>query len=290
MELATDFTGQDVTAAEIVRELARLRGESSVEGAPTLRTSMMTHLAWVPRKWLERATAVLEGMGERHPSRTILLVPEPDAGSDGLDADLSLECFPLAGQGRHVCAEVVQLTLRGRIASAPASVVAPLLVADLPVFCRWRGEPPFGTDELEQMVGLVDRLVVDSSEWDDLPYAYTKLQRLFEQTVVSDIAWSRTLGWRRSLAARWPGIADLRTLKVAGPQADALLLAAWLRTRLDRDVELRHDEANELRAIEVDGEAVEPPPGEAETPSDLLSNELDRFGRDRVYEETVRSL
>ena len=50
---------------------------------------------------------------------------------------------------------------------APASIVTPLLVTDLPVFLRWRGELPFGAPELEQMVGVCDRLVVDSREWKD---------------------------------------------------------------------------------------------------------------------------
>ena len=31
------------------------------------------------------------------------------------------------------------------------------------------------------------------------------------------------------------------------------------------------------------------PPGERPDPADLLSDELDRFSRDRVYEEAVRS-
>ena len=71
------------------------------------RTSVMTHIAWVPREWLEAARRRLAGLAERHPSRTILLVPEPDE-PDGLDAQLSLVCFPLGE--RPVCAEVIQLT------------------------------------------------------------------------------------------------------------------------------------------------------------------------------------
>src|SRR5205823_68198 len=82
---------------------------------------------------------------------------------------------------------------------APASIVQPLLVSDLPVFCRWRGEPAWGSPELDQLVALADRLVVDSGEWDDLPYAYTHLAGLFERTAVSDIAWGRSLGWRLRL-------------------------------------------------------------------------------------------
>ena len=84
-------------------------------------------------------------MAERHPSRTLLLVPRPDDEPTGIDAELSIRCFPIGD--RAVCGEVIELTLRGNRAAAPASIVLPLLISDLPVFCRWRGEPPFGSPE-----------------------------------------------------------------------------------------------------------------------------------------------
>ena len=43
------------------------------------------------------------------------------------------------------------------------------------------------------------------------------------------------------------------------------------------------DDADELTAIAVDGEPCAPP-HERVTGSDLLSDELDQFGRDPVYE------
>src|SRR4029077_7604425 len=145
----------------------------------------MTHIAWVPARWQAVAEETLAGMGERHPSRTILLVPRPGAPTDGLDAQLSLRCFPVGD--RAIGGEVIELELRGRRAVAPASIVEPLLISDLPVFCRWRGEAPFGSTEFVQMVGTVDRLVVDSAEWDDPRYA--ELAEIFDRVAVSDIAW-----------------------------------------------------------------------------------------------------
>ena len=43
---------------------------------------------------------------------------------------------------------MISLRLCGARAAAPASVVMPLLVSDLPVFLRWRGPLPFGAAEL----------------------------------------------------------------------------------------------------------------------------------------------
>ncbi len=243
----------------------------------------MTHIAWVPAQWQVAAEETLAGMGERHPSRTLLLVPRPEK-DDGLDALVSIRCFPVGE--RAVCGEVIELELRGRVAEAPASIVLPLLISDLPVFCRWRGEPPFGSSELEQMVGVVDRLVVDSQEWDEL--RYDELAQIFDRVAVSDIAWRRTESWRFALAHEWPKIAD-REIEVRGPRAEATLLRGWLSARLGRrldDIELA--EADTV-GVQLDGEDMPRPRPLYATPSDLLSAELDQFSRDRMYEEAVRS-
>ena len=201
-----EWTGEAATIAEIERELGDLRRAASGErGSPTLRTSVMTHLAWVPEEWLGAALETLAGLAERHPSRTIILVPDPDAPRSALDAEVSLRCFPLDEREREVCSEVIQLRLRGGRAKAPASVVMPLLISDLPVFCRWRGQPPFGAPEFEQLV------------------------------------------------------------------------------------DLDHEPADEIERIAINGEELQTPPRKRRDASDLLSEELDRFTRDRVFEAAARA-
>jgi hypothetical protein len=275
-----DWTGTDVSIAQIERELARLRYASAAESAqPNLRTSVMTHIAWVPPAWLGAAEETLAGMAERHPSRTLLLVPHPEA-ADGIDADLSIRCFPVGD--RAVCGEVIELALRGSRSQAPASIVLPLLISDLPVFCRWRGEPPFGASPFEQLVDIVDRLVVDTAEWSGP--CCGALAGLFERTAVSDIAWARTAKWRAELASFWPSIRE-QEIYVRGPRAEATLLRAWLGVRLGRP--MRAVEPAPDLGVRLGGEELVTPLGSQPTPSDLLSAELDRYGRDPVYEEAV---
>jgi Glucose-6-phosphate dehydrogenase subunit len=285
------WSGEDVRLADVGAALSKLRAGSKRTGRPpSLRTSVMTHLAWVPEGWEDEARAALAGMGERHPSRTMLLFPKPDAGVDGIDADVSLELYAVPGAERDVCSEVVELRLRGKRAKAPASIVEPLLISDLPVFLRWRGEPAWESQELDQLVRITDRMIVDSTEWDDLPYPYTRLTQLFDRTAVSDIAWARTARWRTLLASLWPDVANVGTIRVHGTAAQAHLLAGWLRSRLGRsDIALEHVEAKRLEGIDLDGEPVAFPPGDPPTPSDVLSDELDRFARDPVYEAAVRA-
>jgi hypothetical protein len=285
--IAKDWTGEDVSIAQIERELARLRSESADDGAqPNLRTSVMTHIAWVPPEWQSVAEETLAGMAERHPSRTLLLVPQPEE-PDGLDALLSLRCFPVGD--RAVCGEVIELTLRGGRAAAPASIALPLLISDLPVFCRWRGEPDWGSTEFEQLTGIVDRLIVDSTEWGDLPEAYASLAELFSKVAVSDIAWERTERWRSLLASLWPDIRTVGEIRVQGTPAQGYLLAGWLRSRLGHEVAVEIEERDRLEGIDLDGEPAPFPPGQPPNASDVLSAQLDRFGRDRIYEESVRA-
>jgi hypothetical protein len=276
------------SVAEIERDLAGLRA-AGLDDPTWLRTSVLTHVVWAPHSWRDAAEETLAGLAERHPSRTILLVPEPDADDDELDAEVDVRCFSLPGQEHHVCSEVIQLHLRGRRREAPASIVAPLLLVDLPAFLRWRGEPPFGDPAFEGLVDLADRLVVDSTEWEELPARYAGLAALFDRAAVSDIAWARTSRWRAALASMWPGIADVSRIRVTATPAQAHLLAGWLRSRLGRDVALELEPAEKLLGVEVDGAPAPFPPGDPPSPSDLLSDELDRFGRDPVYEEAVRA-
>jgi Glucose-6-phosphate dehydrogenase subunit len=266
------------SVAAIEHELAQLRSDSG-----DLRTSVMTHVAWAPPEWQDAARQTLAGLAERHPSRTLLLFPQED-GRDELEAEVSLQCFTLPELERNVCTEVIEVRLHGERAEAPASVVLPLVLPDLPVFLRWRGQPPFGEGAFEQLVDVVDRLVVDSREWPDAPACYDRVLPYFERVAVSDIVWTRTLRWRRAIAHLWP--LEPNELQVAGPLPEASLLAGWLRSRLERDVELRHEDADHVQRLALDGREVHAREDRM-TPSDLLSHELDRFSRDVVYESAV---
>ena len=266
------------SVAEIEHELARLRSDSM-----TLRTSAMTHVAWAPPEWQEASRETLAGLAERHPSRTLLLFPRAD-GRDELDADVSLQCFSLPELERTVCTEVIEVRLHGDRAQAPASVVLPLALPDLPIFLRWRGQPPFGEAPFEQLLDAVDRLVVDSREWSDAPGCYAELASYFDRVGVSDIVWTRTLRWRRAIARLWP--LEPSELHVVGPVAEAALLAGWLRSRLDRTIALRCDEADRIELLALDGREVQARE-ERLTPSDLLSLQLDRFSRDPGYEAAI---
>jgi hypothetical protein len=115
------------------------------------------------------------------------------------------------------------------------------------------------------------------------------LTDIFDRVAVSDIAWARTGRWRPMLASLWPEIANVERIRVQGTAAQAHLLAGWLRSRLQHPVELEHEPSDRLVGVDLDGEPAPFPPGDPPTGADVLSEELDQFGRDRIYEEAVGS-
>jgi glucose-6-phosphate dehydrogenase assembly protein OpcA len=274
--------------ADIERSLARQRARQRDDSVPELRTSTLTHVVWAPPRWLAKAQSTLAGLAERHPARTIFLIPEPGR-LDRVEAAATVYDFAVR-EGREVLSEVIEIRLRGRPAEHPASIVLPLLISDLPAYCRWRGEPLWEGSALAEILGVCDRFVVDSAEWSRPERGYRRLLSLFDEIAVSDLAFRRTLGWRVRLAELWPGIRKIRELRVAGPDADAALLAGWLQSRLRREITLRATRAASVGRVTVDGVHVEQPAGAAPGGSELLSAELDVLARDRVYEAAVRTV
>ena len=276
-------TLRNVAVDEIERRLDTLADREAEQ-----RTSVLTHMVWAPPEWARAVERVMAGLGARVPSRTLILHPDPKAGADRIDARIQHHCLPEVGES--ICAEVVHLWLRGRTARVPGSVVVSLLLPDLPAFLRWRGKPPFGKPEFEELVEVADRLIVDSREWQGHPGSLRRIAEVFDRITVSDLAWARTLRWRAGLADLWPDIKQARSLHVTGRKAEALLLGGWLRSRLRKELTVRHTEASLIRRVEVDGRSVRPAHLPAASASDLLSEQLEVFGRDRVYEAAVRAV
>ena len=142
---------------EIEREVAALRIAPGSD-VPYQRTSVMTHTAWVPPEWVEAADDVLAGLAERHPSRTIVLVPEPER-EDGLEAQVDVEIFP-SGEGRQICAETIRTVhmdflyggaFRTGLPEAYERLILDAMLGDATLFTR--------IDEVEEQWALVDAIV-----------------------------------------------------------------------------------------------------------------------------------
>ena len=166
---------------EIEREVAALRIAPGSD-VPFQRTSVMTHTAWVARVGGGGGRRPLRA-GRAPPSRTIVLVPEPDR-EDGLEAQVDVEVFPSGEDARSVPRRSGSGWGQARVGAGQRRAAAlPAGSAGLP---PWRGVPAFGGDSFESLVDVVDRLIVDSTEWPELPGA------MRNSSASSTVSWSRT--------------------------------------------------------------------------------------------------
>ncbi|MCA1572175.1 MAG: glucose-6-phosphate dehydrogenase assembly protein OpcA [Chloroflexi bacterium] len=231
------------------------------KGLPHGRASVLNLLVTVvDEEAAERVVRTMVGLGVRHPSRAIVLVPQH--GSDGppIDARISTHCNDVAGGGDRVCYEEVVLTVRGEAAEHLSGIVAPLLIHDLPTHIWWPGDPPWGDPVFEQLVEMGDRVIVDSGDFTDLLRAMRRTSTLRRRSGVGDLSWER-LGWWQELTAQFfdaprfrrylPNLSRLHVRYALpppasrrhdededvapgtpAPMAQALLYSGWIATRL----------------------------------------------------------
>lgn len=221
--------------------------ETAYPGA--VRTSILNLVIYAGTP--ERAERISQDMARhprRHGSRTILLIAERDRPGSSVDAVASVRCSAVESDAPPLCYEEITVTGVGRVADHLSSVVIPLLVAELPTYLWWPGQPPFGHRVFNQMLGVADQLLIDSSQFASPGDGLAHLARLSRaQQGVDDLNWGRLAPWREVIAQFFDGTAwepyayGLRSLHLtfgSGPDAaraataTTLLLAGWIGSRL----------------------------------------------------------
>jgi glucose-6-phosphate dehydrogenase assembly protein OpcA len=167
--------------------------------------------------------------GREHPSRVLAVIPRKPRADSRLDAEIRV--------GETGPGETILLRLYGPLAQHADSVVAPLLVPDVPVVTWWPDE--VRASPVTAALGAVaQRRVTDAASNDSPRDMLLRLAELY-QPGDTDLSWTRATPWRSLLASTldqpYP---DLLSGSVAAeadnPTAD--LIAAWLRLRLGVDV------------------------------------------------------
>jgi glucose-6-phosphate dehydrogenase assembly protein OpcA len=280
---------------------ALLRARRSA-GSPAMGMVLTLIIVCDEDEYAEALEASMQA-GREHPSR-ILLVVTGHGRQSSLAAEVRI--------GEGMPGEVVIVRMVGQVASHPASVIRPLLLADSPVVVWWPGKSPadLGSDELAQ---LAVRRLTDAS------HAARPLQALRVRATNyipgdTDLSWTRLTPWRALLAAsldQYP--ARIKSVVVeaerGNPSAD--LLAAWLLARLKVEVERRVSDGPGITAVRMTTAAGDialtrpdgllasyAVPGQPERlvalkrrdVSELITEELRRMDADNVFEHTVKTL
>ena len=231
---------ETLTPGAIERQLATLRGEKVGEQAGT-RTHIVDLVGYA------EDGAVADELGEivarmRHhrPSRAI--VASGDGAGADVTADASVFCSPMQEGGSLVCCELVRL--RGAASGdSLASMVASLLLPDLPVFLLWLAPPAFDSARFGSLASLATRIVTDSTRF---PATLSALPAVAvdDRLVVTDLAWTKITGWREVVASIFDDpehrillerVERVGVQYVRGSDAQARLLHGWIASATDSE-------------------------------------------------------
>ncbi len=254
---ATSASTVEGIQRELVHIWAQPQALAAVVDAPertvAARSSVLNFVVVCRNRELgERAAADISMLTGRHPSRTMILVPADPDGPGWIRAAVKAYCMVPRTDAPETCAEQIEVLAGGETGRHLGSIVAPLLVHDLPVALWWPGDPPFGSRLAAELLGMADRLVVDGSGWsgDGLERLRYVAAASGPTLIVADFALMRQARWREAVASVFdlaeftPYLRHLRRVSVTygtrgGPDAEErtnivkpVYQVAWLASRL----------------------------------------------------------
>jgi glucose-6-phosphate dehydrogenase assembly protein OpcA len=205
-DIALTWSGRALDVARIEAELGKLRylaaGEPAGEGF-ALRTSLLNMVVHAENEdHAAHASRVIEDLSSHHPSRAIVVIGKPSDDESHIEAELAAHCHLSREAEQTVCCEEVTLHVSGRAARHLHSLVAPLLIPDLPVFVWWAEPLPEDAHEFRELLDLSDRLIVDSATSVDQFAGLMTLRGLMEEgpvATIGDLNWGRLSLWRQIL-------------------------------------------------------------------------------------------
>ncbi len=240
------WEGDDVSVSQVDAALSDLRRH---EQRAAVRTSVLTLVAVVPDDaGAEAALEVVYDLGARHPSRTIVLLVDPDDEneeedeSQGSGIDAAASVHVVEHGGRAVCFEDVVLKVRGTARHHLDSVVEPFSLPDLPLVVWLPAQLPAPGDPL---LAVADRIVVDSravagagGPGGERSTVLPRIQALARRLPVTDLSWTRLAPWRSLLAGLFEGpvytpfLREIERIDVVGNYGPRYLLGGWAMRRL----------------------------------------------------------
>jgi glucose-6-phosphate dehydrogenase assembly protein OpcA len=176
----------------------------------------------------------LDHLGNHTPSRTLVL---REHGSRRLDASLVMECETPAAAG-HVglCHDRVLLTMDASRLKHSASLLASLLVSDLPTVL-WLPEPRSSIPD-PALLERAQHVLVDSTAGGEA--VLSQLAELAASNRVHDLAWGRLEYWRAATAAAFdpperrrllPAVSGVDLRYEPRGLGAGLLLVGWIAAR-----------------------------------------------------------
>jgi glucose-6-phosphate dehydrogenase assembly protein OpcA len=237
-----------------------------------------------------------------HPCRVLAVITRKPKADSRLDAEIRV--------GEASPGETIVLRMYGPLGQHADSVVAPLLVPDVPVVTWWPDEAP-EIPAKDPLGALAQRRVTDSAAAESPREVLAALAAGY-QPGDTDFGWTRATPWRSLLAATLDQphptvVAGEIAAEEDNPTAD--LIAAWLSLRLwvpvsrtvsggpgitgvvfattDGDIEITRTDGRTATLAWPDRTDRRVALHRRDT-AELLAEELRRLDPDEVYAETLR--
>ena len=237
-----------------------------------------------------------------HPCRVLAVIARKPKSESRLDAEIRV--------GESSPGETIVLRMYGPLGQHADSVVAPLLVPDVPVVTWWPGEAP-EIPSKDPLGALAQRRVTDTAAAEAPREVLARLAAGY-QPGDTDFGWTRATPWRSLLAATLdqphpPVVAGEIAAEEGNPTAD--MIAAWLSLRLAAPVTrtisggpgitaaVFSTTSGDITITRGDGRTASLAwPGRIDRmvalhrreTAELLAEELRRLDPDEVYGETLR--
>ena len=319
-------TSESISPAKILKDLDALwlglsQQEDPSHSTAVLRACSMTLIAVVEGDGQEIGET-LALLVREHPAR-LIVVPVAESTEPRIEAGVTAQCWMPFGKRQQICCEQIVLTTSTPSLVEIPPVIRGLIVPDLPVACWVRGQRVLHTPELAGVIGLADKLVVDSGGVADIARQIQFIQaHEAGPRRVGDLAWTRLTRWRQAIAQLFDdgdGAARARRLQRVRIEyqgshlpLSGYYLAAWLRNSVGRPLEVTFSQAagqcDRARVLSVALDDVSITVGldrDVEmhtalrdshtvfpqlTEYDLLREELSVLGPDPIYEAVIRAV
>lgn len=283
VDTSTDVVAD--TLGHLLREADHLAGEHV-----SLRTLNLI-VAPDPQAQNHRATTKETAL---HPARMIRLIKHQE---DRLDAEVRVRLIEVGDAGMQVLVEDINIHANASRLAHSRSLVAPLLARGLPTVA-WL--PGYDHGEIEISLSETAHVTVFDSDRDPDP---ARAIAFAHETALKhpsrDLAWLRTLEWRRRISAGFQSDQAQGTLAFA-PSGDvignvhapsAMLLAAWIAVRADVNVTLRSGTGDRpVEGVSVAGITISPGSGESCSPGHLHEALDTVYAAPLGYEDALRAL
>jgi len=186
--------------------------------------------------------AIADAIASQNPCRIISLIPM--AGDDeGVTAQVSAYCpIQKRSQSTLICCEYITLKGTNQALERVGSMVASLLISELPKFLWWKSDPDPNLEVFRKVGGLCNSVIVDSSQFQAPERELLQVVSLIEDGMqIADLNWARLAAWQELAAEAFDAPERRSALKEVdqvmidyekGNPNQALMYLGWLASRL----------------------------------------------------------